>query len=507
MTLFMKDFQIPTSWLRLYFCAGLLLTLLCNQRGFSQSQPVSLTIRENPTGPALAPDFLGLSFEISKLLPQNDHYYFNTNDRALMNTFKTLGIHSLRVGANAVDDPEIPVPQTKDIDNFFNFARAVDARVIYSFRLKNGDINESARLAAHIAAHHAGVLDCFSIGNEPNFYLKTFPEYFSLWKQQYDAIVHAVPDAKFIGPSVANAPPAKQNYYPLELAKVMAPAGHLAVASDHYYFLGRRNDLEKDPAASRAMLLSDHVHATYDTAYSQIGAKLATRGMPYRIDELNNCARGGARESSDTYAAALWALDCTHWWAGHHILGMNYHTGEFLQPDGTIGASSYSAFVHLADGRGLNVRPQGYAYLAFTEGARGRPLTVNLKTAPSFDFDAYAYQGEDRSFYVTLINKSYGDHASNASVSINMPSGINARRWQRMDLKQQENDPAAKSEIAFGGSPIDSQGNWHGRWLEISNAASAKLVLEVGAASATVIRFSDSIEPMTQARATVGENQ
>ena len=39
------------------------------------------------------------------------------NDQALVNTFKTLGIKSLRVGANAVDDPRIPVPQEKDIDD------------------------------------------------------------------------------------------------------------------------------------------------------------------------------------------------------------------------------------------------------------------------------------------------------------------------------------------------------------------------------------------------------
>src|SRR5262249_19000313 len=161
---------------------------------------------------------------------------------------------------------------------------------------------------------------------------------------------------------------------------------------------------------TRAMLLSDHVHATYDAAYSQIGAKLAARGIPYRIDELNNCARGGASESSDTYAAALWALDCTHWWAAHHILGMNYHTGEFMNPDGTVGAHYYSAFIHLAYGHGVSVRPQGYAYLAFTQGAHGQPLPIKLKSWPGLDFDAYAYRDKDDSLYITLINKSYGDH-------------------------------------------------------------------------------------------------
>jgi hypothetical protein len=299
---------------------------------------------------------------------------------------------------------------------------------------------------------------------------------------------------------VANAPPAKQNYYPLELAKLVGSGGHLAVASDHYYFLGRRNDLEKDPAATRARLLSDQVHATYDMAYSRIGAKLAARGIPYRIDELNNCARGGARESSDTYAAALWALDCTHWWAVHHILGMNYHTGEAMKPDGTIDAPSYSAFVHLANGQGLSVRPQGYAYLAFTQGAHGQPLPIELKMAPGFDFDAYAYRDKEHSLYVTLINKSYGDHATSASVSINLPKKARGGQWQRMELKQQDNDPAAKSAITLGGFAINSQGDWAGRWFEISNAAPSKLTLEVGPASATLLRFSGSPSPVAHAQ-------
>ena len=476
----------------------LILILRLDQCCVAQNQPVTVTVQAHPEGPVLEPHFLGLSYEISKLLSQDNHYYFNTNDHALVNIFKTLGIRSLRVGADAVDDPGIAIPQEKDIDNFFNFARTVDANVIYSFRLKNGDTNETARLASYIATHHGKMLDCFSIGNEPNFYFKSFPNYFTAWKQQYDAILSAVPNAAFIGPSVANAPPAKQNFFPLELAKLMGIDEHLKIASDHYYFLGRRTDLEKDPAATRAMLLSDKVHSTYEAAYARIGAKLAVSGMPYRIDELNNCARGGARDSSDTYAAALWALDCTHWWAAHHILGMNYHTGEFVEPNGTYGAPYYSAFVHEHDGRGLDIRPQAYAYLVFTQGARGESLPVTLDSAPDYDFDAYAYCDHDGTIYVTLINKSYGAQAKSASVSIILPEETKAGQWQRMDLKQNENNPSAKSGIAFGKSCIDPQGKWFGQWAVVPNAYSRKLTLEVGSASATVLRFSDRVESTAQ---------
>ena len=110
--------------------------------------------------------------------------------------------------------------------------------------------------------------------------------------------------------------------------KPCLPDGHLAMASDHYYFLGSGRAGEKDPPATRARFLSNRLHGDYERDYAQIGAVLAAQGVPYRIDEMNSCYNGGAKDSSDTYASTLWALDCTHWWAAHHILGMNYHTGE-----------------------------------------------------------------------------------------------------------------------------------------------------------------------------------
>ncbi|MGH7977634.1 MAG: hypothetical protein ACREC8_13365, partial [Limisphaerales bacterium] len=230
---------------------ALLTPLLVN----AQTQPVKVTVTAAGAGKNLAPRFLGLSYEMSMLLPKNGHYYFDASDTALINTFKTLGIKSLRVGANAVDDPRIPVPQEKDIDQLFDFARAAGVKVIYSFRLKNGDPANSARLAAYIAAHDADALDCFSIGNEPNFYLKTFDTYFAQWKPQYDAILKAVPDAMFDGASANGS-------YALNLAKTVFPGGHLAMASDHYYFLGSGRAGEKNPAATRARFLSNRLDAS-----------------------------------------------------------------------------------------------------------------------------------------------------------------------------------------------------------------------------------------------------
>jgi hypothetical protein len=459
------------------------LTLLIPHLAAAQTQPVTIVVAADGGGGDLAPRFLGLSYEMSMLLPRDGQYYFDPNDQALVNTFKTLGIKSLRVGANAVDDPRIPVPQEKDIDELFNFARAAGVKVIYSFRLKHGDPDDSARLAGYIAAHDADTLDCFAIGNEPNFFLKTYKAFFAQWKPHYDAILKAVPDAMFDGPSANGS-------YALELAKAMFAGGHLVMASDHYYFLGSGREGEKDPTANRARFLSNTLHAQYTEDYAQVGAVLAARGVPYRIDELNSCYNGGAKGSSDTYASTLWALDCTHWWAAHHILGMNYHTGESVGRDGTFGPPNYAAFLRQPDGNGFVMRPQAYAYLAFSQGAHGRPLGVRIQAPSMFNFNAYAYRDHDDSIYLTLINKSFGDQAQPALVFLHMPQSTGAGTWQRMDLVQKDRNVAAKAGVMLGGASIDPQGIWSGQWKKIKGGNAGSLTVLVAPASATILQFS-----------------
>ncbi len=462
----------------------LTLALLTARPANAQSnQMVTVTVGTSSYGMPVTPRFLGLSYESSMLLPKDGKYYFDANDQALINTFHTLGIKSLRVGANAVDDPTVAVPQEKDIDQLFNFARAAGVKVIYSFRLKNGDPAESARLASYIAAHYADLLDAFAIGNEPNFYLKPYDTFFAAWKPHYDAILKAVPNAMFDGPSADGT-------YALNLAKDLFADGHLAMVSDHYYFLGSGRAAEKDPPASRARFLSNKIHADYEKAWTDTGAVLYARGIvPYRIDELNSCYNGGAKDASDTYADALWVLDCTHWWAAHHILGMNYHTGESVGRDGTFGAANYAAFVHQPDSNGFTMRPQAYGLLAFTEGAKGQPLQVKIQTTPDFDFTAYAYAERNGSLCVTLINKSYGDHAESAQVRLELTSDINATPgWQELALIQKDGDVAAKTGINLGGSPIDQQGTWSGKWVPIKQIDIRYLSVGVPPASAVIVR-------------------
>ena len=478
------SFLFFPKWVRIFLIPLCLAGLPIGCLAADQVQPVVVTVTDDGKGASLVPQFLGLSYESSMLLPQNGLYYFDAHNTALVNTFKTLGIKSLRVGANAVDDPRIPVPQEKDIDSLFAFARAAGVKVIYSFRLKDGDPKDSARLARYIADHHGDALDCFAVGNEPNLFLKPYEVFFAQWKTHYDAILKAVPDAKFDGPSDVGA------RYVLNLARDVFAEGHLAMVSDHNYFLGSGRVGETNPPATRARFLSNDVHKKYERSYDKLGAVLASNGIPYRMDELNSCYYGGAKDSSDTYAAALWALDCTHWWAAHHLIGMNYHTGESVGRDGTFGAAHYAAFVRRADGSGFDIRPQSYAYLAFSQGAKGRPLEVDTQAHELFNFNTYAYQDRDGSLYVTLINKSYGDNAQTALVSLQLPPGKSFGGCQRLALVQEHQDVAAKTGVKLGGAAISPQGKWAGQWKKFKVGDQRNPTFRVEPASAIMLCFA-----------------
>ncbi|MEJ1973803.1 MAG: hypothetical protein WDM96_15480 [Lacunisphaera sp.] len=418
------------------------------------------------------------------LLPKNGRYYFTPQDTAMVNLLTTLGVKSLRFGGNPVDDPKTPMPDERDIDHLFNFGHAAGVKIIYSFRLKNGKPAKSAHLAGYIAKHYADTLDCFAIGNEPDVYFQTFSEYYVQWKKHYEAILKLVPSARFDGPSVAYTPS-----YPLDWVQALGSSNeHLAMASDHYYFFGSGREGEKNPSLNRARFLSNRVHNTYRGAYNNVGAVLAAKGVPYRIDELNSCSDGGARGSSDTYVSALWVLDCIHWWASHSILGVNFHTGEYDGSDPTVPkVLSYSAFARLPEGQGFEIRPQAYGCLAFSQGAHGQPLSVKSETSWKFDFNAYAYRNSDKSIYLTLINKFWGKAAK---ISLKLPEDVRTQNWQRMDLTQQANNVAARDGLTFGGAPIDAQGIWAGQWKEVTGTDSQNVTIEVAPLSSSYSAFS-----------------
>jgi hypothetical protein len=410
----------------------------------------------------IAPRFLGVSYESRVLLPVEGKYYFDAGDENLVRVYQTLGIKSLRVGANAVDDPRVAVPDTKEIDALFGFARKAGAKVIYSFRLKTGDPANAARLAAYIAKNYSDSLDCFSIGNEPDFYFKTYEPFRDAWKAEYEAIVKAVPDATFDGPATS------RKSYALEFADEFFPGGHLAMVSTHTYALGNGRTAEKDPAGSRARFVSNKTLGGYQKLYDGIVKPLEAKKILYRMDETNSCFGGGAKDCSDSYASTLWVLDYLNWWAGKHIQGLNFHTGDTVNGIPPM-VANYALFIHKGDGKEFEIRPVSYGCLAFAQVARGKTMDVKVQGAERLDFTAYAYQDGEAGQAVVLLNKSFG--ATGKAVTVNL-HGTAKGRWQSMTIEQAAGDLAAKTGVTLGGSAIDPTGGWEGKWTDVTGESS-----------------------------------
>lgn len=439
---------------------------------------VTVTVSPAPSAPELAPLFLGLSYESRILLPENGKYYFDAEDENLLRVYETLGIKSLRVGANAVDDPRVAVPDTKEIDALFHFAKKAGTKVIYSFRLKKGDPANAARLAEYIKKNYADTLDAYSIGNEPDFYLKTYEQYRDAWKPIYEAVVKAVPDAKLIGPSTS------RKGYVLEFADEFFPTGHLSHISTHTYALGNARNAEKDPPAARARFVSNKTLANYQRLYDNIVKPLEAKKIPYRLGETNSCFGGGAKDISDSYASTLWVLDYLNWWAGRHILGLNFHTGDTVNGF-PIMTANYALFVHKPDGKEFEIRPVAYGVLAFSQAARGKTMDVKVEGAEELDFTAYAYQDEKAGQSIILLNKTHGAGAQ--PITVNLGGATAKGGWQSMTLEQASADIAAKTDVTLGGSAVDSKGNWNGKWTDVP-AGDGRLTVTIKPTSAMLLR-------------------
>jgi hypothetical protein len=451
----------------------LLLAVLAPLRAMAEELQVTLGFGRPEA--ELAPQFLGFSYESAMLLPASGEYYFSPKDKAVMTIFKTLGIRSLRIGGSTVDRADVPVPGEPDIDALFSFAKEAGVKIIYSLRLKDGDPESAARLAKYISDRYPDALDCFAIGNEPDQYLGNYHKYLAAWDRIYKEILRQVPSARFDGPCVAG-----RSDYVLDMARDIHPAGHLAMASNHYYFLGSGRTAEHDPENGRRRFLSDDALKTYQRDYGSVGEKLAGNDIPYRIDEVNNCFGGGAKNVSDTYASALWALDCTHWWAAHHILGLNYHTGDYLR-----GHTHYTSFRSSADG--IEACPMSYGLLAFSQGAHGRIVPVQFAGNRPPGVTAYAYAAPPE-FYVTVINKTHGADAQTVDASIPPEAGMAMDRWEQMDLTQKDCDPSAKTGIEMGGAEIAPEGDWPGQWRPVQ-AESSRIRFKVAPATAAILRL------------------
>ena len=416
------------------------------------------------------------------LLPNGGTYFFRADNTELISLFKSLGVSSLRIGGNSADAPTVDIPTEPDLDQLCAFAQAAGVHLIYNLRLRDQtDPAGAIRLVKYLMDHHKPLINSFTIGNEPNVYFTEYSAYRDQWKKFADAILAAVPDAQFNGPSATSA---KMDWAP-QFAEDFASWGHLQLVTQHVY-PGGNGQRVPDPAAARLRILSPAMNKSYETFYQKFVPAVLRNHEHFRLEETNSLSRGGADGVSNSFASALWALDYMHWWASHDADGINFHTSDRRVRNETEVPGGYA--ISYSTPSGLKTHPIAYALKAFTFASEGQTIPISMQWSEEpQNFTAYGVLTRDKSLVLTLINKDSGSDRPDVKVTIR--TGTRYSNGEMLLLQSPNNDVSLLSGTMLGGAALAGDGSWNGTWKKLSAPDAGEFALQLPAATAAVIRL------------------
>jgi hypothetical protein len=353
-----------------------------------KSTPViDLTVNSSQRLGAVPADFMGLGYEISSiatpgLLSAANHIYVELVRRLGTRGFIRVGGNtsdyaSFSERATAVSAPKRTVINGAGLRDLAGFLDATEWSLIWGLNLGNGSV-EDAVAEAHAIVHAVGNrLLAFEIGNEPDLYVHeghrprySYEQYLAEYRRYKFAVRAALPHVGFAGPDAAIATDWVERF--------AADEGRdLRLLTRHYYREGQ------NPGSTIDKLL--HPDPKIAAMLDRMRTAGKSLGIPYRVCETNSFSGGGRPGVSDTFAAALWALDYLCVLAWHGAGGVNMETGinqlDFI-----------SSYAPIADDRHHHYQaaPEYYGMLAFAEGCRGERVAV------SYDAGAGPRNGRDR---------------------------------------------------------------------------------------------------------------
>lgn len=471
----------PNSTHPLKTAALFLLSLRVAAGAVVPATPATVTVDTRSPGFGVSPRFAGVSIFAGTQMaghrgvPGN---LFSGTNTQLITLFTNSGIRHLRLGATGSSTSGGKNLPPEDIDALFAFAKATDIKVIYSL---HG--NGAAATAKYVWDHYRPWLDCFAFDNEPdkragnddqdNTKANAGKNYFQDWREVVTSVRAALPEAMFAGPDAAGRSLATR------FIKHEKDLGCIALVTQHTYIGG--NSLKRHVDTVRAfseMLSKDWPAKKYPDLMRQALDPVVAQGYPFRITELNDYVHG-ATNASDAFGAALWALDCMHWFAAHGAAGINFQNTEWLRTD---------TFYPDAAGN-YQVHPKAYAIRAFDLGSHGRTKPVTIDNPKKLNLTAYAI-GDATNLCVTIINKECGTNASAATVTIRA-TGFSPATASTMLLTAPNNDPGAMTGVTLGGGTITNNAPWHGEWTALPPPANDQCQVTVPPASVAVVRISN----------------
>lgn len=456
---------------------------------------------------AIPSRYMGLSFETSnlcRLVGLWDQDTLTKPDGTAVNVLeqlmKNLGPQTIRIGGVSADQNALwgytgsyacvtgkTVITQQLVDQFYTFARRVNAKAVWTLNLGNYAPSTFSKEAAYVISKGAQVgssngsyLWGLAIGNEPDLYAKngikpstyTVNNYISDWNIYKNAIRQTIghPTFKFTGNDNAG----NNSWFSTFMTN---ESSSLARVTRHFYPTSAGST---DPTWTATIdnLLSaatmQRAATTFDSWKSLSGS------LPVALDETNSAA-GGQAGVSDSFAAALWGLDYSFTALEHGISQINFHTG--LSPTIYSPITNYSNNTWIA-------RPLYYGMLAFHQAA---PNGSVVKTSVSSPNNVVAHSVLDNSgvLHVVVINK---DQTNPATVAIDTGRPY----LSGSEMTMQASSAAATTGVTLGGSSVAADGSWTGQTqpLAVSNGSTT---VSVAPSSAVIMTFTMTASSTQQA--------
>ena len=433
----------------------------------SESVRVKITAERIAT---IAPDFMGLGYEISSVARPG---LLHRDNAVYVQLVRTLGMHGvIRIGGNTADYAHYnaagsPVSISKGtivndavLKDLGGFLDATGWKLIWGLNLGTGSEAEAIAEAKAVQDAVGANLLAFEIGNEPDLFGRQkhrkadydYDDWLADYRRYKSALREQLPKIRFAGPDAAG----KTDW----VTRFASDEGKDAILLTHHYYREGQN-----PTSTIEKLLG--VDPKLQPQLEKLNAASRSCGLPYRICEVNSFSGGGRPGVSDTMAGALWVLDYMFTLAANGCAGVNMETGvnqlDFISSYSPIGDDEHGHY---------SAKPEHYGMLAFSLAAKGEMYPVDMDSS-SPELKAYATKD-----HLTLINKG----TRSAMFAVERPHASVIR------LSAPAVD--SKTGVMLGGAEVSAAGTWKPAKIERVASRKGAMQIELPTTSAAVLNFT-----------------
>jgi hypothetical protein len=438
--------------------AGLAVAIAESGRRSSGGDPplkLNVTVAAGGRGRAIAPGFLGLSFEFGavRAYTGSDPKRVNPVLVQLIRNLTPGQAPVLRIGGDSTDQSYVPAV-TVAPPHYVSYqlspgwmattaalAHDLGAHMILGLNLAADEpALDVAEARDYIEAFGRRSIDALEIGNEPNVYHKLKLLHTALGRsyrprskdfgfQQYQAelgaIAAAVPRLPLAGPALAIGASPSTGTWVGSIPELLARQPRIRIMTVHRYPLRNCYESSRSPQYPTIdNLLSGYATSTLADTLTPWVAIAHAQHRLLRVDELNSVACRGRDGVSNTFASSLWVTDALFALANVGVDGVDMHT---------LPGTTYQLF-SFSDDNGRwqgHVAPVYYGLQLFAQAAPpgSRLLTVR-RSSPAPEVSIWATRAPDDRIRVTLINK---DQSQSANVALRMaPATMSLVRVERL---------------------------------------------------------------------------